>query len=53
VKALFRKVLLRDPTTDEIEIALRLVRPAREDGTPTWELLAQTLLSSNEFLFLN
>ncbi len=52
-KALFRRVLLRDPTTDELETALRLIRPAREGGAPAWELLAQALLASNEFLFLN
>jgi hypothetical protein len=52
-KALFRRVLLRDPTTDELATALRLIRPAREGGTPAWELLAQTLLTSNEFLYLN
>ncbi len=51
--ALFRRVLLRDPTADELETAMRLVRPAREGGPPAWELLAQALLASNEFLFLN
>ncbi len=43
-KALFRRVLLRDPTAEELETALRLVKPAREGGTPAWELLAQALL---------
>ncbi len=52
-KALFRRVLLRDPTAAELETALRLVRPVREGDPPAWELLAQALLASNEFLFLN
>ena len=52
VKALFRRALLRDPTADELAVAVKLVRP-RDDAPPAWELLAQTLLVSNEFLFLN
>jgi len=52
-KALFRKVLLRDPTAEELETALALIRPAKEGEKPSWELLAQALLASNEFLFLN
>ncbi len=51
--ALFRKVLLRNPTPDEIGTALRLVTPATGSGPLAWELLAQVLLASNEFLFLN
>ncbi len=53
VKALFRRALLRDPTADELATALKLVRPAKESDTPAWELLAQAILASNEFLFLN
>jgi hypothetical protein len=53
VRTLFRRTLLRDPTTDEIEAALRLVRPAKDGDPPAWALLAQVLLASNEFLFLN
>ncbi len=52
-KALFRRVLLRDPTADELMTARRLIQPAKEGGVPAWELLSQTLLASNEFLFLN
>ena len=51
--ALFRKVLLRDPSVAELETAVKLVRPAKDGGAPAWELLAQALLTSNEFLFLN
>ena len=51
--ALFRKVFLRDPTTAERETAATLIRPAKDGDKPAWELLAQALLASNEFLFLN
>jgi hypothetical protein len=53
VRELFRRTLLRDPADDERDVALRLVEPAREGDPPAWELLAQVLLASNEFLFLN
>jgi hypothetical protein len=53
VRELFRRTLLRDPTADERDVALRLVEPAREGDPTAWELLAQVLLASNEFLFLN
>ena len=51
-KMLFRQVLLRDPTADELQTARDLVRPGGA-GAPKWELLAQVLLASNEFLYLN
>lgn len=51
-QVLFRRVLLRNPTADELKMAGQLVRPARDGGPPAWELLAQVLLASNEFLFL-
>jgi mono/diheme cytochrome c family protein len=50
VRALYRRVLLRDPTPAETDAAVKLVRA---DDAPAWELLAQVLLASNEFLFLN
>jgi hypothetical protein len=53
VQVLFRRVLLRDPTSDELDRALKLVRPARQSDPPAWDLLAQVLLASNEFLFLD
>jgi hypothetical protein len=53
VTALFRRVLLRDPSSDEMRTSLELVKPKRPGDSPEWELLAQTLLVSNEFLFLN
>ena len=51
--ALFRKVYLRDPTAAERETAAKLIRPAKDGDKPAWELLAQVLLASNEFLYLN
>jgi hypothetical protein len=50
---LFRTVLLRDPTAEERETALKLVGPKQDGDPPAWELLAHVLLASNEFLFLN
>jgi hypothetical protein len=53
VKWLFRQTLQRDPTAAERKTALKLIRPAQESEPPAWALLAQTLLTSNEFLFVN
>jgi hypothetical protein len=50
-KGIFRRVLLREPTRAEVETALKLVRA--DGAKPEWVLLAQALLASNEFLFLN
>ncbi|MBN9522123.1 PSD1 domain-containing protein [bacterium] len=48
VRLLYRRVLLRDPTAAETEAGLDLA------GEPAaWDVLAQVLLASNEFLFLN
>ncbi|HVL15264.1 MAG TPA: PSD1 and planctomycete cytochrome C domain-containing protein [Gemmata sp.] len=52
-KALFRRVLLRDPTSDESKTAAKLIEPAKAGDQPAWTLLAQALLASNEFLYLN
>ncbi len=51
--ALYRRVLLRDPTPTELATAVRLVGAEDGDDPAAWELLAQILLASNEFLFLN
>jgi cytochrome c553 len=53
VRALYRRVLQRDPTDAEAVAARNLVRPARAGDPPAWALLAHALLVSNEFLFLN
>ncbi|HYH64415.1 MAG TPA: PSD1 and planctomycete cytochrome C domain-containing protein [Urbifossiella sp.] len=48
VRLLYRRVLLRDPTAAETTAGLALA------GAPAaWDVLAQALLASNEFLFLN
>ena len=52
-KALYRRVLLREATATELATALRLVGAEDGDDPAAWELLAQILLASNEFLFLN
>ena len=52
-RALYRRVLLRDPTATELATGLRLVGAEDGDDPAAWELLAQILLASNEFLFLN
>ncbi len=53
VRALYRRVLARDPTPGELAAALKLAAPPGGKGTPAWELVAQVLLASNEFLFVN
>jgi hypothetical protein len=53
VRVLFRRVLLRNPTADEMTLALKLIRPAFPGDAPAYSLLAQALLASNEFLFQN
>ncbi len=52
-RALYRRVLLRDPTPAETDAAVRLAAPPGGKGEPAWGLVAQVLLASNEFLFLN
>ncbi|MFO0798385.1 MAG: PSD1 and planctomycete cytochrome C domain-containing protein [Gemmataceae bacterium] len=48
VRLLYRRVLLRDPTAAEVAAGLALA------GEPAaWDVLAQALLVSNEFLFLD
>jgi hypothetical protein len=53
VKILFRRTYQRDPTSTEMDAALKLIGPVRPAAPPAWALLAQMLLASNEFLFLN
>ena len=49
---LFRGILLRDPTTDELREALSLVQ-SKEGVVPDegWSFLAHSLFATNEFLF--
>jgi hypothetical protein len=51
---MYRRVLSREPSSEERELALRFVAEAQT--TPTekqspWDRLAQTLLLTNEFWF--
>ncbi len=53
-QAIFRQVLARDPTDPEVTLARQLLERGRELGHPDrWILLAQALLASNEFLFVD
>lgn len=51
---LFRRILLRDPTSDELNEALRLVQAGSGEIPPeNWALLAHSLLATNEFLYVD
>jgi mono/diheme cytochrome c family protein len=56
VSLVYRRVLSREPTSEERELALRFVTEAQttpsEKLTP-WDRLAQTLLLTNEFWFVD
>ena len=56
LSAIYRRVLAREPSSEEREIALRYLREALT--TPTekqspWDRLAQALLLTNEFWFVD
>ena len=54
VRQLNRIVLGRDPRADEVAVAMEFVATATKPGEPSaWELYAQALLMSNEFLFVD
>ncbi|MCW5558987.1 MAG: DUF1553 domain-containing protein, partial [Verrucomicrobiae bacterium] len=55
VRQLFRSVLGRDPSADETSSALRWIgeTPAVDGDPGPWELLAQSLMISNEAVFLD
>ena len=54
IRELYRSVLQRVPTDSEIERALHLVElDGGPDRPDSWALLAQSLLISNEFLFVD
>jgi mono/diheme cytochrome c family protein len=50
VRALYRIVYQREPTSREMELALKFVTA---QGTGAWERYAQVLLMANEFCFLD
>ncbi len=52
LKAIFRRILLRDPTPAEVSDAMQLVRSTSgEARSENWSLLAHSLFATNEFLF--
>ena len=54
VRDLYRAVFQRDATDREVERALKLVESdGGTDRAEAWQLLAQSLLISNEFLFVD
>jgi mono/diheme cytochrome c family protein len=54
VTALYRHALSRDPDSAEREAALHFVKSVRHDGQLTnWDKLAQILLLTNEFVFVD
>jgi hypothetical protein len=55
VHALYRRVLSRDPDSGETELAMQFVSAQKTDDVKMspWEKLAQVLLLTNEFLFVD
>lgn len=60
IKAVYQRILLRQPTADELAAADEFVQAAeqsRASGTPSplepWQQLAQVLLLTNEFMFVD
>ena len=58
VRAIYRAVLSRNPTAEEVELASQFVADAAKEKVAfnrlgAWEQLAQVLLLSNEFLFVD
>ncbi|MBI3466344.1 MAG: PSD1 domain-containing protein, partial [Planctomycetes bacterium] len=55
VTALYRTVLAREPTQDELNLCLEFVAVPADRGSSltTWEQLAQLLLASNEAMYLD
>jgi hypothetical protein len=50
VEALYRRVLSRTPSRDEVHISLAFIE---QDAPDLWTRFAQVLLMSNEFLFVD
>jgi hypothetical protein len=54
IAALYRLAYSRAPTADEQSLATEFVKsPAEKSGLSSWEQLAQVLLLSNEFTFVD
>jgi hypothetical protein len=53
-RELFRRILSRNPSEEEMTLSQRLFADTTELGDrERWTMLAQTLLASNEFLFVD
>ena len=52
-KALYRLVLLRDPTADETKLTTKFAAEPTKSQLGPWEQWAQVLLLTNEFLFVD
>jgi mono/diheme cytochrome c family protein len=54
IAGLYRLAYSRSPTTDEVSLASEYVKaPAEKTGLTPWDQLAQVLLLSNEFAFVD
>lgn len=54
VRRLFLTILQREPDSDELANALALIQPTDPaSGSLNWQLLAHSLLATNEFLFVD
>ena len=52
ITALYRSVLARDPSEDEVELALDYLKKEKNSAA-AWQSYAQALLCSNEFAFVD
>jgi hypothetical protein len=52
IRQLYRLTLSRDPDADELALAREFLDPSKQ-GAPAWPRLAQALLLSNEFIFID
>lgn len=54
IRAIYRKVLARDPQPNELELIVQYVEAdPKRSPIDTWRLVAQTLLETNEFAFVD
>jgi hypothetical protein len=53
VVAAYRLLFAREPTSEEIDLAVDFLRTASDDGLSPWTQYAQMLLASNEMLYVD
>ncbi|HND54947.1 MAG TPA: DUF1553 domain-containing protein, partial [Pirellulaceae bacterium] len=58
VRELFHRILLRDPTDEELSASLEFVQSGGPDSllpgsVKAWSVLAHSLLATNEFLYVD